>query len=204
MKTKLFTPPVVNEHGLMTVSAEDLAKAYEILFHSESSPDNVEILGNWLSRYDGGDFEKQLSLSRDNWYGKVTLALLGALKLGAKKPKNKTELISLLKPNLEYATFNRGPHLAVDIPAGHATITARTSDGKRITFAFVPYDDNTTGCVDIEYHDAPAPLVENGHTKLNQFHAIGFTPGTTTFDTRGLKKPTTLIAVLLADRHYKK
>ena len=36
-----------------------------------------------------------------------------------------------------YATYNNGPHLAVDVPDGSSTVTCRTSAGHVITFAFV-------------------------------------------------------------------
>jgi hypothetical protein len=53
-----------------------------------------------------------------------------------------------------YAGFNGNPHLAVDVPDGGFTITAKTSEGKRITFAFQPYrSGGAAGCVDIAYHD---------------------------------------------------
>jgi hypothetical protein len=53
-----------------------------------------------------------------------------------------------------YARFNGNPHLAVDVPDGGFTITAKTSEGKRITFAFQPYKNGgPPQCVDIAYHD---------------------------------------------------
>lgn len=53
-----------------------------------------------------------------------------------------------------YAGFNGNPHLAVDVPDGGFTITAKTTEGKRITFAFQPYrTGGAPGCVDITYHD---------------------------------------------------
>lgn len=102
-----------------------------------------------------------------------------------------------------YAGFNGYPHLCVDLPSqGGLTITCKTAEGKRITFSFVPYEDGTAGCCDIQYHDSPAPKVMNGKTACPVMHSIGFTPGTNTFDTRKQAKPTTLITVLLADKHY--
>lgn len=54
-----------------------------------------------------------------------------------------------------YAQFNGVPHLAVDVPDGGFTVTAKTSEGKRITFSFMPYrDGGPAGCVDICYHDS--------------------------------------------------
>lgn len=53
-----------------------------------------------------------------------------------------------------YAEFNRQPTLCVDIPDGGFTISAKTSEGKRITFAFMPYrNGGAPQCVDVCYHD---------------------------------------------------
>jgi len=53
-----------------------------------------------------------------------------------------------------YARFNDGPHLAVDVPDGNITITARLTNGKRVTFAFIPYrKDEPAGCVNISCDD---------------------------------------------------
>lgn len=102
-----------------------------------------------------------------------------------------------------YASFNDCPHLAVEVPDGYFTITARTTNGKRITFAFLPHGENEPAdCVDISYHDAPLPPMMNNKEACPVMHAIGFTVGYNTFDTRKPKAPTTLITVLLADQHY--
>ena len=53
-----------------------------------------------------------------------------------------------------YAKFNGVPTLCVDVPDGGFTISAKTSEGKRITFSFMPYRTaGPPGCVDIAYHD---------------------------------------------------
>lgn len=102
-----------------------------------------------------------------------------------------------------YARFNGGAHLAVDVPDGNFTITARMTNGKRVTFAFVPYrKDEPAGCVDISYDDAPVAPLMNGRTACHVMHAIGFTVGPDTFDTRKIAAPTTLITVLIANKHY--
>lgn len=55
-----------------------------------------------------------------------------------------------------YATFNKVPHVCVDVPDHNVTITCRTSDGRRVTFAFLQYQkDNPPQCVDIHYADGP-------------------------------------------------
>lgn len=51
-----------------------------------------------------------------------------------------------------FARFNQGQHLCVDIPDGHFTISVKTSEGRQITFAFVPYKEGKPArCIDI--HD---------------------------------------------------
>ena len=40
--------------------------------------------------------------------------------------------------SIGYAVFNDVPHKAIDVPDGSFTITARTSDGRRTTFCFMP------------------------------------------------------------------
>ena len=73
-----------------------------------------------------------------------------------------------------YAQFNRNPHLCIDLPDGGFTITVKTSEGKRMTFAFQPY---TTGgppqCVDICYHDNGTSREFNRQT-LPTFDAVLF------------------------------
>jgi hypothetical protein len=63
-----------------------------------------------------------------------------------------------------YAEFNNMPHLAVDVPDGDGmTITARTSEGKRITFSFLPYrKGGAPQCVDICYHDNGTARIKEG------------------------------------------
>lgn len=50
-----------------------------------------------------------------------------------------------------FKTFNkRAIHLCVDIPDGWSTVTCRLSNGKRVTFAFVPYEhEGVPQCVDV-------------------------------------------------------
>ena len=68
--------------------------------------------------------------------------------------------------NAGYAKFNSRDHLAVDIPNNGCTITCRTSDGKKITFAFCPYEENgVPQCVDIQYHDS-GTTVPNGDSQV--------------------------------------
>src|SRR5690606_20660735 len=56
--------------------------------------------------------------------------------------------------SIGFARFNDVPTLPIDIPDGNFTISARTSDGRRITFFFGEYQRGTPpSFVDIQYHD---------------------------------------------------
>lgn len=97
-----------------------------------------------------------------------------------------------------YAKFNNGPHLCVDIPNGGFTISARTSEGKLITFAFCPYADNgPPQCVDVQCQ-TPERTVMNGDFVCPVQRVICFTTGRDTFrSTVNDEKPTTLVTVIL-------
>lgn len=100
-----------------------------------------------------------------------------------------------------FATFNNCPHLVVDAPNGNFTITVRTSEGKRITFAFNPYQENGPAqCVDILHHDSGV-VKENGDTDCPVQEVIAFTVGNDLFRSKlDDKKPCTLLTVLLATK----
>lgn len=52
-----------------------------------------------------------------------------------------------------FAKFNGGDHLCVDIPDGHYTITVKNSEGRKVTFAFCPYEEGgVPRCIDIQDH----------------------------------------------------
>jgi hypothetical protein len=76
-----------------------------------------------------------------------------------------------------YAMFNGNDHLCVDVPDGNFTITARTSEGKRVTFAFLCYEnDKPPKCVDVTYHDNGTTRT-NGDKVLPTFDVISFGKG---------------------------
>ena len=60
-----------------------------------------------------------------------------------------------------FARFNGGPHLTLDIPDGHFTISCKQSNGKRVTLSFVSYqnaegikeDPQPAGCLDVQASD---------------------------------------------------
>lgn len=98
----------------------------------------------------------------------------------------------------KFAKFNSGEHLCVEVPDGHFTISARTSEGKQITFAFLPYKENGPAqCVDVEHHTS-SKTVMNGNIELNVQKVICFTIGRDTFRSNlDDEKPTVLTTVLL-------
>jgi hypothetical protein len=73
-----------------------------------------------------------------------------------------------------YATFNRNDTLCVDVPDGGFTISAKTSEGKRITFSFQPYrNGGPAQCVDVCYHDSGMTREKQGDI-LPLFNAVLF------------------------------
>ena len=79
-------------------------------------------------------------------------------------------------------------------------MSCRTSEGRRITFAFLPYAENgPPQAVDIQYHDSPV-LIEHSETVLPAQSFIGFGPkrGDVRYS-RHSAKPCTLLCVILSD-----
>lgn len=102
--------------------------------------------------------------------------------------------------SIGFARFNDVPTLPVDIPHGNFTISAKTSDGRRITFFFGEYQTGAPpSFVDIQFHDF-GPSIENangGRSPVFDMLTIGLC-GRHTFDSRKLandEKPS--IAVIL-------
>ncbi len=99
-----------------------------------------------------------------------------------------------------FAVFNGGKHLCVDVPDDNFTVSCRTSEGRRITFAFLPYKKGgPPQAVDIQYHDSPV-LIEHSDTVLPAQSFIGFGPkrGDVRYS-RHSTKPCTLLCVILSD-----
>src|SRR3954468_10416567 len=102
-----------------------------------------------------------------------------------------------------FAPFNRCPTLCVDVPDGGFTISAKTSQGKRVTFYFGPYaTGGAPQFIDVQYHDDPAPKWDNNGTPIPTFDVLAFTRGTTGYDSRkrddDAKRPT-LVCLLMED-----
>lgn len=65
-----------------------------------------------------------------------------------------------------YAKFNNGNHLCVEVPDDAFTISAKTKDGRRITFAFCCYGEpHIPRCCDIQFHDSGKTL-KNGSSEV--------------------------------------
>jgi hypothetical protein len=75
-----------------------------------------------------------------------------------------------------FADYNNNDHLIVDVPDKNFTISARTSEGRKITFAFLQYkDDSPPQCVDVMRHESPLKIKWNNGT-LDTQAVIGFGP----------------------------
>lgn len=93
-----------------------------------------------------------------------------------------------------YATFNGGPHLCVDVPEGHCTVTVKTPDGGKVTMAFLPRIDGSQSghsSVDIVSHENPK--TKNGHPKQSALLlGEGPTNGSVDFED---EEPTTIVVL---------
>jgi hypothetical protein len=98
-----------------------------------------------------------------------------------------------------FAHFNHFPHLMVEVPDGGFTISAKTSSGKRVTFAFCPYEKGgEAGAVDVVYHDS-GKTVNNMEEDLPIFKAINFGMG----KWNAAPEDNTIVSVVLDDETYK-
>lgn len=102
--------------------------------------------------------------------------------------------------SIGFARFNDVPTLPIDIPDGNFTISARTTDGRRITFFFGEYQHGAPpSFVDVQYHDdgVTIPNANGGRSPIFDVLTIGL-GGRQVFDSRTLSdddKPS--IAVIL-------
>lgn len=110
----------------------------------------------------------------------------------------KPDLLYLANPDAapaeglqRFATFNRQPHLCIDLPDGDTTISVRTSDGRRVTFAFMAYTRGAAPeCCDIAYHDNGTSRVTSSGVTVQTFDVVAFGPANQgkDIDTRCLRK----------------
>lgn len=93
-----------------------------------------------------------------------------------------------------FAGFNRNNHICIELPDEAATISVKTADGQKITFAFVKRHDGVGNqCVDIQHHGA---VKNEDGTPLQK--AIAFGQGPTIFRTDYKDEPPcTLLGVML-------
>lgn len=88
--------------------------------------------------------------------------------------------------SIGFARFNDVPTLPIDIPDGNFTISARTTDGRRITFFFGEYRRGMPpSFVDIQYHDhgATIPNANGDRSPVFDMLTIGL-GGRQVFDSR--------------------
>ncbi|ODU67763.1 MAG: hypothetical protein ABT11_19085 [Novosphingobium sp. SCN 66-18] len=100
-----------------------------------------------------------------------------------------------------FARFNDVPTLPIDIPDGNFTISARTSDGRRITFFFGEYRRGVPpSFVDIQYHDSGSiiPNANGGTSPTFDMLTIG-RGGSHAYDSRqqaAEQKPSIAVVLL--------
>lgn len=96
---------------------------------------------------------------------------------------------------LGFEPFNRNPHLCVDLPDGSSTITVRTADGRRVTFAFLAYGAGAPPkALDVVYHDGG-----RGRRDLPAFDALVMAGGLTPYTSRKARadlRPTCVCVLL--------
>jgi len=100
-----------------------------------------------------------------------------------------------------FATFNRCPHQALDIPDGGFTLTVKTSHGRRVTFYFGPYKEGgPPEFIDIQYHDRGPTIPDGNGDPAPTFDFFGICKGSIQrADSRALpesEKPSILVLLL--------
>ena len=115
-------------------------------------------------------------------------------------PKIRTQVV---KPGtareIGFGSFNFGDHLCVDVPDGHSTISVKLSDGRQITFAFVPYQEGgVPKCVDIRDLGDPIGTALTGTEHYRQ-NVIGFSGARNAFVSVDEKRPCTLLSLLFKE-----
>jgi hypothetical protein len=103
-----------------------------------------------------------------------------------------------------FAGFNDVPHKVIDLPDGDFTVSAKTSDGRRVTFSFQPHSpDGTARFVDIQFHDRGTTIPSANGDPMPTFNAFAITRGGRHIvDTRALTeniKPSILVLLMESD-----
>jgi hypothetical protein len=99
----------------------------------------------------------------------------------------------------EYAVFNGGPHLCVDVPEGAFTISCRNAQGRKVTFAFVAEPSGKGHqCIDIVHHTGGKTVKNGGSCDVPvmqaSMHTIGHAKHIATYKER---EPVVLISLSL-------
>ena len=103
--------------------------------------------------------------------------------------------------SLGFAGYNDVPHRCVDVPDGAFTITAKTSEGRRVTFCFMgkSYDGPARFC-DIQFHDRGTTIPNANNGVSPTFNAFAITRGGRhVIDSRRLaedEKPSILVLLM--------
>lgn len=113
-----------------------------------------------------------------------------------------TQLIG--QPDLHAGHFNRCEHTFLQCEPGRwQTLSVALPNGKVVTFSFVPGNGNEMECVDIHATVGKPFKYQPANAEVHYVqHAIGFSGNGDTFDTRQIKRPTSLITLLLAHHHH--
>lgn len=103
--------------------------------------------------------------------------------------------------SLGFAGFNDVPHKPIDIPDGAFTLTAKTSEGRRVTFCFMGKTyDGPARFVDIQFHDRGSTIPVPSGGVSPTFNAFAVTGGGRhVTDSRGLdegQKPSILVLLM--------
>lgn len=103
--------------------------------------------------------------------------------------------------SLGYAGFNDVPHKPIDVPDGAFTITAKTSEGRRVSFCFMGKSyDGPARFVDIQFHDRGTTIANANNGVSPTFNAFALTRGGRhVIDSRPLdeaEKPSILVLLM--------
>jgi hypothetical protein len=114
------------------------------------------------------------------------------------------QIKNVTNTDLTKGEFNNCEHVCMQVePGKYQTISCRLPNGKFVTFGFVPGVGDEMECVDIHSTVGKHWTDKNTVGELHFVqHLIGFAPGCDTFDTRLMKKPTSLATLLLNKLHY--
>lgn len=80
--------------------------------------------------------------------------------------------------SIGFAVFNDVPHKAIDIPDGDLTFTARTGEGRRVTFYFGPQrQGGPARIIDVAFHERGTSIPNADNGVLPTFNFFGITIG---------------------------